>query len=83
LNNISHNYFNDQFVSSGETIQLWNYNRSQPISRIEWGADSVLAVKYNPSEENIIASTGIDRSIVLYDLRQSNPIKKIELSNKA
>lgn len=39
-------------------------------------------MKYNPSEPNIICATGIDRSIILYDLRGESPIQKIYLNNK-
>lgn len=45
--------------------------------KFQWGADSVLKVKYNPSENYLLASTGIDRSIVFYDTRAEMPLKKI------
>jgi len=31
--------------------------------------DTVIKVKYNPSQHNLLAGTGIDRSVVLYDVR--------------
>lgn len=84
LNNIEHSYeTNDVFATAGQIVQIWNYQRSIPIQTFEWGADSVLNVKFNPSEANLIASTGIDRSIVLYDLRGNTPLKKIVLQNKS
>lgn len=39
--------------------------------------DSVLSVKYNHVEHQILASTASDRSICLYDTRQKTPLKKI------
>ena len=64
-----------------------------PVEEFEWGSESVLQVKFNPSEGDLLAATGlivfklfvlgIDRSIVLYDLRGSTPLKKIFLANKA
>lgn len=84
LNNLDHSYENSEvFASAGQIVQIWNYQRSNPIQNFEWGADSVLKVKFNPSETNLIASTGIDRSIVLYDLRGNTPLKKIFLQNKS
>lgn len=35
----------------------------------EWGADTVLKIKFNPSDLNLLAGTGIDRSVALYDMR--------------
>jgi WD repeat and SOF domain-containing protein 1 len=64
-------------------VQVWNYNRSKAVGNLEWGADSVLTCKYNPSEPHILASTGIDRSLVLYDLRTSQPLHKTILANKS
>ena len=84
LNNLDHSYGNESvFASSGQVVQVWNYERSLPMQTFEWGADSVLKVRFNPSEVNLIASTGIDRSVVLYDLRGNTPLKKILLQNKS
>lgn len=82
INNVDHCWKSDQFASSGEFVQIWNYNRSKPVHKFEWGADTILKVKYNYSEENLIASTGIDRSLVIYDLRGETPLQKIFLLNK-
>lgn len=46
------------------------------------GCDSVLKIQFNKSESHILASTGIDRSIVLYDIKGGLPIHKIFLANK-
>lgn len=40
-------------------------------------------MKFNLSESNLLLATGIDRSIVIYDLRGSTPLKKISLMNKS
>lgn len=45
--------------------------------------DSIIKVKYNPSEPNILCATCIDRSIILYDLRGETPIQKVTLPNKS
>lgn len=84
LNNIDHSYGNEEvFATSGQVVQIWNYSRSSPTQVFEWGADSVMRLRFNPSEVNLIASTGIDRSVVLYDLRGNTPLKKIMMQNKA
>jgi len=84
LNNIDHSYGNEEvFATAGQIVQIWNYQRSLPTQTFEWGADSILKVRFNPSETNLIAATGIDRSVVLYDLRGNTPLKKIVLQNKS
>jgi WD repeat and SOF domain-containing protein 1 len=49
------------------------------VQTFEWGNDTVMTVKFNPVETDIFASTATDRSIALYDLRGSTPIRKIVL----
>jgi WD repeat and SOF domain-containing protein 1 len=44
------------------------------VQKFEWGSDSILKVKFNPSDVNLLAGTGIDRSIVLYDIRGETPL---------
>ncbi|KAL4477426.1 hypothetical protein ABPG74_002576 [Tetrahymena malaccensis] len=82
LGNVDHCWKGDNFVTSGGVVQVWNYERSKPVQSFEWGIDTVLKVKYNPSQFNLIAGTGIDRSVVLYDTRGDTAIQKIFLSNK-
>lgn len=65
------------FVTGGAQIQLWDINRSKPISNLSWGADNITTVKFNQNETDILASTGSDNSIVLYDLRTNSPTQKI------
>ena len=83
LTGIDHHYSEDKFVTSGQVVQVWSYERSQSIQTFEWGADSVTRVRFNPSEQNLIAAVALDRSIALYDLRGGTPIKKNFLLNKS
>lgn len=95
LNNISHSHQEGIFATSGQLVQIWSYERSKPTSQLTWGADSMVSVKFNPSEQNILCSTGfyilatifkflgMDRSIVLFDIRGNTPINRTFLSNKS
>jgi WD repeat and SOF domain-containing protein 1 len=74
---IDHHFDEDLFVTGGATIQLWDINRSKNISDLSWGADNINTVKFNKTETNIIASSGSDNSIVLYDVRTNSPIQKV------
>ncbi len=85
LTSIDHHWNDNQFATSGELVSVWDETRSQPLHSYKWGADSVLSVKFNPAEACLLASTGNDRGICLYDLRASQPMRKFVLpmnSNK-
>lgn len=82
LGNVDHSPKESEFVTAGQIVQVWSYERTKPIYKLEWNVDSIFKVKYNPSEPNIICATGIDRSVILYDLRGESPIQKIYLNNK-
>ncbi|KAI5953169.1 sof1 [Candida jiufengensis] len=73
---LDHHRNDSLFVTGGAQIQLWDINRSKYISNLSWGADNINTVKFNKTETNIIASTGSDNSIVLYDIRTNIPIQK-------
>lgn len=74
---IDHHRDEGKFVTAGDTVELWDTNRSKPISNLSWGADSVHSVRFNQTETSIVASSGADRSIVIYDLRTSSPVQKL------
>lgn len=82
LGNVDHMYKDDYFATAGQVVQVWNYERSKPYLKFEWGADTVLKVKFNPSDTHLLAGTGIDSSLVLYDTRGENPLQKINFPNK-
>ena len=67
------------FTTCGEDVSIWDKTHPEPIHSFVWGGlDGIAAVKFNPSEHNILASCGkADRSIVLYDYRQKVSLKKI------
>lgn len=73
---IDHHWVDPQFATSGDCVNIWDNSRDSPLHTYKWGADSVLSVKFNPAEACLLASTGSDRSVVLYDLRASVPMRK-------
>ena len=48
---------------------MWSYQRSKPVQQLEWNVDSILKVRYSPSDPNVLCGTCSDRSILVYDLR--------------
>lgn len=85
LSCIDHHWIDRQYATGGEAVCLWDSARpaNEPLLKYSWGADSILSVKFNPAESCLLGSTGSDRSICLYDLRSSNPMRKMFLSMKS
>ncbi|CAD7934404.1 unnamed protein product [Amoebophrya sp. A25] len=86
ITSLDHHWSKPLLVSTGDTVDLWDRNRSQPISSIEWGCDQVYVAKFNPAEPCLIAATAADNSISLYDLRQTtqnSAIRKVLLKNRS
>lgn len=81
--NIDHNFEEPKFATSGAIVQVWDYERSEPVMKYDWGSDSVMKLKWNPSETNLILASASDRSICLYDIRGNTPLKKVYLKNKS
>lgn len=65
------------FATCGEICQLWEQSRNEPIRTIKWGVDSLHDVAFNPVETHLLASCASDRSIILYDMRNKDPLRKV------
>jgi len=78
-NAIDHHWNKPLFVTAGDTVDVWDYQRSAPLNSFEWGCERVITTRFNPAEPCLIASTAVDRSIGLYDLRGNSAIRKVLL----
>ena len=74
-----HHWVDAQFATSGQAVCVWDNARDIPLHTYKWGADSVICTRFNPAEACLLASTGSDRSVCLYDLRASVPMRKFVL----
>lgn len=83
LTAIDHHWIDNQFATSGDAICLWDNTRPDPLHTYKWGCDSILSVKFNPAESCLLASTGSDRSVSLYDLRAAVPMRKFVLAMRS
>ncbi|KAG5052998.1 hypothetical protein JHK87_005196 [Glycine soja] len=79
---VDHQWDGEHFATAGAQVDIWNHNRSQPINSFEWGSDTVISVRFNPGEPNLLATSASDRSIILYDLRMSSPVRKMIMMTK-
>uniref|UniRef100_A0A915I637 DDB1- and CUL4-associated factor 13 n=1 Tax=Romanomermis culicivorax TaxID=13658 RepID=A0A915I637_ROMCU len=80
---ITHNYRQAIFATSGEGVFVWDYSRTTPLRAFDWGVDSVQKIRFNPVETNILAAAAADRSIILYDSRGHVPLRKVVLKMKS
>uniref|UniRef100_A0A671VVB3 DDB1- and CUL4-associated factor 13 n=1 Tax=Sparus aurata TaxID=8175 RepID=A0A671VVB3_SPAAU len=75
---LDHHQKDAVFATCGQQVDIWDEQRSSPIRSFTWGVDSFSAVRFNPVETELLASCASDRSIVLYDMRESAPLKKVD-----
>ncbi|CAI5968551.1 unnamed protein product [Closterium sp. NIES-65] len=79
---VDHKWKGRVFATAGAQVDVWEHSRSDPISTFTWGADSLYSLRFNPAEPDVFATTGSDRSICLYDLRMSTPLRKVIMQTK-
>eukprot|EP00271_Cylindrocystis_brebissonii_P022184 TRINITY_DN8393_c0_g1_i1.p1 TRINITY_DN8393_c0_g1~~TRINITY_DN8393_c0_g1_i1.p1 ORF type:complete len:454 (-),score=75.93 TRINITY_DN8393_c0_g1_i1:1958-3319(-) len=80
---VDHRWQGHIFATGGAQVDIWDHERSEPISSFSWGADSISSVRFNPSEPDVFASTASDRSIALYDLRVGTPLRKLVMQTRS
>ncbi|PSK36796.1 hypothetical protein C7M61_003659 [Candidozyma pseudohaemuli] len=80
---LDHHADEDIFVTGGAKINLWDMSRTRPTLNLTWGADNVNSVKFNRTETNVLASAGLDNSIVLYDIRSNTAVQKVVTNMRA
>mmetsp|Transcript_119991 Transcript_119991/g.340163 ORF Transcript_119991/g.340163 Transcript_119991/m.340163 type:complete len:445 (+) Transcript_119991:67-1401(+) len=82
-NSVDHHWKQPVFVTTGDTVDVWDYQRSTPLNSFEWGCERVITARFNPAEPALIASTAVDRSVALYDLRGNTAIRKVILKMRS
>ncbi|KAF9587621.1 hypothetical protein IFM89_004453 [Coptis chinensis] len=79
---VDHQWDDEQFATAGAQVDIWNHNRSEPVSSFHWGNDTVTSVRFNPGQPNLLVTSSRDRSITLYDLRSSSSLGKLVMKTK-
>lgn len=80
---LAHHYKNNMFATAGETVSLWEEGRNEPLRSFNWGVDTIYNVIFSPIEYDLLASLSSDRSIVLYDIREASPLRKVILEMRS
>ncbi|GKZ26806.1 rRNA-processing protein sof1 [Aspergillus brasiliensis] len=80
---ITHHRNLPYFAASSSQISIYDLSRpsSTPSQTLHWptNVDTITSIAFNQTETSILGSTGIDRSIIMYDLRTSSPLHKMVL----
>ncbi|KAH8596889.1 WD40-repeat-containing domain protein [Bisporella sp. PMI_857] len=80
---LSHHRNQNSFAVASGVISIYDLERFQaPPEVLKWttSSDTITSVAFNQIETSILASTALDRSIVLYDLRTSTALAKTVLN---
>ncbi|KAF3434279.1 hypothetical protein FNV43_RR25382 [Rhamnella rubrinervis] len=79
---VDHQWDDDRFATGGPGVHIWNLNKSTPEKSFEGGTDTVISVRFNPAERNVLATSANDRRITLYDVRMSSKIGTVMMMTK-
>lgn len=82
LYGLTHHRKEPIFATCGEVCQIWNETRNEPIRTFQWGVDSLYDIAFNQVETSLLASCASDRSVILYDMRESTPLRKMVMQLK-
>lgn len=80
---MDHHWSDNIFVTSGQQVDIWDEERTEPTRSFTWGIDSIHNVRFNPIETHILGGCASDRSVILYDMRGSTPLRKVILKLKS
>ena len=70
-------------TGSSNQVLVWDYSRSEPVQKFEWGSGSITSMSFNPIETDILAASTQDRDVILYDVRGVTPIRKLSLAMRS
>lgn len=62
---------------SDGVVQLFDDKGADPLQSWQWGNDAVMALRFNPIETSFFGCLMRDKSMALYDIRQSEPLRKV------
>ncbi|KAF2011842.1 WD40 repeat-like protein [Aaosphaeria arxii CBS 175.79] len=81
---ISHHRSIPSFAAASSNIAIYDVSRvsTAPVQSLVWptAIETISSVKFNQTETSILASCASDRSIILYDLRTSQPLHRTVLN---
>ncbi|TXT11995.1 uncharacterized protein COLE_02405 [Cutaneotrichosporon oleaginosum] len=85
FNGIDHHRSDAMFATASSTVQIWDENRSSPLSTLQFGSsvETVTSVRFNQSETSVLASVGTDRTMCLYDIRTGKAERRVIMNMRS
>ncbi|KAK8802209.1 hypothetical protein WA588_005182 [Blastocystis sp. NMH] len=80
FNSIDHSWKDDTFVSCSSVVSVWSPERQEPIHTFSYETESLLKARFNPAEVGLLAATSNERGVLLYDIRASSILRKVQMS---
>lgn len=80
FNYIDHSWTDDSFVTCSSVVSVWNPDRQEPIHTFSYETESLLKARFNPAETGLLAATSNERGVLLYDIRVSSILRKVQMS---
>lgn len=84
---ISHHRYDPIFATASSTIEIWDETKTSPLSTLKFHSTSslstgehIVCVAFNKSETSVLASSGSDRTVCLYDLRSGKAIGRVAMN---
>lgn len=79
---VDHQHKEHLFATGGATLLLWDTSRSEPLQSFEWGADTIMRVRFNPAQHNVLGCLSADRSVTLYDMSMGSALQKMTMQTR-
>ncbi|EUC60528.1 U3 small nucleolar RNA associated protein [Rhizoctonia solani AG-3 Rhs1AP] len=85
FNAIDHHRTNQLFATASNIVQLWDETKSSPVSDLTFPTsnETVTALRFNLAESSILATTGTDRTLTLYDIRTGKAERRLVMQMRA
>ncbi|CAE6508267.1 unnamed protein product [Rhizoctonia solani] len=85
FNAIDHHRTDQLFATASNIVQLWNETKSSPVSDLTFPTsnETITTLRFNLAESSILATTGTDRTLTLYDLRTGKAERRLVMQMRA
>ncbi|KAM0753136.1 WD40 repeat-like protein, partial [Meredithblackwellia eburnea MCA 4105] len=87
FNSVSHHRYDPIFATASSQIEIWDETKTSPLSTLKFHSTSTLStgehivsVVFNKSETSVLASSGSDRTVCLYDLRSGKALGRVAMT---
>ncbi|BGP48513.1 Protein sof1 [Rhodotorula kratochvilovae] len=87
FNSISHHRYDPIFATGSTEIEIWDETKTAPLSTLKFHSTSnasmgehIACVAFNKSETSVLASSGSDRTVCLYDLRSGKALSRVAMN---